>query len=113
VLELTFTLLILVSMLIMKILEDASPLDSRQSLIGLLPTPMAIGKQYGVAREARAIAVKVFGDNGSGSNAGVIAGIEDAQKALEAQKPSVINMSWVCGPLYKTNKSQEVLSIRP
>lgn len=36
----------------------------------------AIGELYGVAKNARAVAVKVLGDNGSGSTAGVIAGLD-------------------------------------
>jgi len=53
-----------------------------------------LGKAYGVARAATAVAVKVLGDNGSGDNAGVIAGVEFAvQDALKTKKKSVINMS--------------------
>jgi subtilisin family serine protease len=51
-----------------------------------------MGTQYGVARAAHAIAVKVLGDNGSGSNAGVIAGVEWATQQGRG-KSSVINMS--------------------
>jgi len=36
----------------------------------------AVGELYGVAKKANAVAVKVLGDNGSGSTAGVIAGVD-------------------------------------
>jgi subtilisin family serine protease len=53
-----------------------------------------VGKKYGVARKASAIAVKVLGDNGSGSNAGVIAGVDWAvNDHVTKKKRSVINMS--------------------
>jgi len=50
-----------------------------------------IGRAYGVAREATAIAVKVLGDDGSGTNAGVIAGVDWV--AGRGTPRSVINMS--------------------
>jgi subtilisin family serine protease len=34
------------------------------------------GKIYGIAKQVRLVGVKVLGDDGSGSTAGVIAGIE-------------------------------------
>jgi len=52
------------------------------------------GSQYGVARGANLFAVKVLGDNGSGSWAGVVAGIDYTISASQASgRPSVINMS--------------------
>eukprot|EP01127_Copromyxa_protea_P000232 TRINITY_DN10208_c0_g1_i1.p1 TRINITY_DN10208_c0_g1~~TRINITY_DN10208_c0_g1_i1.p1 ORF type:complete len:402 (-),score=111.57 TRINITY_DN10208_c0_g1_i1:125-1303(-) len=54
----------------------------------------SIGKVYGVAKAATAIAVKVLGDDGSGDNAGVLAGIDYAiERAVYSKKRSVINMS--------------------
>lgn len=56
------------------------------------------GKEYGVAKKAKIIGVKVLGDNGTGSNSTVIAGlnwaVEDAQsKGLLKSGKSVANMS--------------------
>jgi len=52
------------------------------------------GTLYGVAKKLTIIAVKVLGDDGSGTNAGVIAGIDYAAKAAKSSgKPSVANMS--------------------
>lgn len=54
------------------------------------------GTTYGVAKRTSLIAVKVLGANGSGSNSGVLAGIEwavtDARNNGRAAR-SVINMS--------------------
>jgi len=53
-----------------------------------------VGSAYGVARSATTIAVKVLGDNGSGSWAGVIGGIDWTIGQYNShQRPSVINMS--------------------
>jgi len=53
-----------------------------------------VGREYGVARSATTVAVKVLGDNGSGSWAGVISGTDwTIAQYLSHQKPSVINMS--------------------
>jgi len=52
------------------------------------------GNVHGVAKKASIIAVKVLGDNGSGTNAGVIAGVDWAkQNSQKTKKPSVANMS--------------------
>ena len=48
-------------------------------------------KTYGVAKEAKLIAVRVLDCNGSGSTSGVIAGIDWVRK--NAVKPAVANMS--------------------
>ena len=48
-------------------------------------------KTYGVAKEAKLIAVRVLGCNGSGSTSGVIAGVDWVRK--NAVKPAVANMS--------------------
>ncbi len=46
---------------------------------------------FGVAKEAQLVGVKVLGDNGSGSTAGIIAGMDWIAK--NADGPSVANMS--------------------
>lgn len=51
----------------------------------------AAGTTYGVAKRATVHAVRVLGCNGSGSNSGVIAGIDWV--AANAQLPAVANMS--------------------
>ena len=51
----------------------------------------AAGTVYGVAKKATVHAVRVLGCNGSGSNAGVIAGVD--WLAANAVKPAVANMS--------------------
>lgn len=51
----------------------------------------AVGTTYGVAKQATIHAVRVLGCNGSGSNAGVIAGVD--WLAANAVKPAVGNMS--------------------
>merc|ERR1712241_1647662 len=53
------------------------------------------GKTVGVAKSAIVHAVKVLGDDGSGSNAGIIRGINFV--AAEGQRPAVISMSLGCG----------------
>ncbi len=49
------------------------------------------GSQYGVAKAAKIVAVRVLDDNGSGSTEGVVAGIDWVAK--NAVKPAVANMS--------------------
>ncbi|KAA8911644.1 uncleaved alkaline protease [Sphaerosporella brunnea] len=52
------------------------------------------GKTFGVAKKAKIVAVKVLGDDGSGTNSGVIAGVEwVANDAQKRSGPSVANMS--------------------
>jgi len=52
------------------------------------------GKNYGVAKLASLIAVKVLGDDGSGTNAGVIAGVEwAATDNAKSTKRGVANLS--------------------
>lgn len=51
----------------------------------------AVGTVYGVAKKATVHSVRVLGCNGSGSNAGVIAGVD--WLAANAVKPAVANMS--------------------
>jgi len=52
------------------------------------------GKTVGVAKKANVHAVKVLGDDGSGSNAGIIQAINFV--AAEGQRPAVISMSLGC-----------------
>ncbi len=54
-------------------------------------TGTAAGTVYGVAKQATVHAVRVLGCNGSGSNSGVIAGVDWV--AANAQLPAVANMS--------------------
>jgi subtilisin family serine protease len=56
----------------------------------------AVGKTYGIAKEATVWGVKVLGGNGSGTTAGVIAGINWVTQ--NAIKPAVANMSLGGGP---------------
>jgi len=52
------------------------------------------GTTYGICRNSRLLAVKVLGDNGSGSNSGVIAGVDHvAGKASSSARRVVGNMS--------------------
>jgi len=53
------------------------------------------GQRYGVAKNANLLAVKVLQDNGSGSNAGVISGVDFVAQQHErsGNKKSVANMS--------------------
>lgn len=54
----------------------------------------AVGNTYGFAKKALVYAVKVLGDSGSGTNAGVIAGVNwAADQAATSGRPSVGNMS--------------------
>ncbi|KAG8939554.1 subtilisin-like serine protease, partial [Tulasnella sp. 419] len=53
-----------------------------------------IGKTYGVAKKAEAIAVRVLDDNGSGSTSNIIAGIDWViGQHNRLRKPSIISMS--------------------
>jgi len=62
------------------------------------------GKEYGVARKVKLRAVKVLGDNGSGSWTGVIAGLEYILgSALQTGKPSTINLSIGGGKVQAVN----------
>ena len=51
----------------------------------------AVGSSYGVAKSAKVFPVRVLGCGGSGSNAGVIAGVDWV--AANHEKPAVANMS--------------------
>ncbi|KAJ1303238.1 hypothetical protein OPQ81_011436 [Rhizoctonia solani] len=52
------------------------------------------GKQFGIAKAASIIAVKVLGDDNAGWNSDLVAGINWAtQRAMSTQRPSVINIS--------------------
>jgi len=53
------------------------------------------GKTVGVAKQAIVHAVKVLGDNGSGSNRGIIQAIDFV--TTRGQRPAVISMSLGCG----------------
>ncbi|KAG8901059.1 subtilisin-like serine protease [Tulasnella sp. 403] len=56
----------------------------------------AVGSTYGVARNARVIAVKVLGDNGSGSTSDIIAGMNyvvQQHRMGGYRTPSVMSMS--------------------
>lgn len=52
------------------------------------------GRTVGVAKQARVHAIKVLGDDGSGSTAGIVAAIDFV--ASEGQRPAVISMSLGC-----------------
>jgi subtilisin family serine protease len=69
------------------------------------------GKLYGVAKSVNLIAVKVLGGDGSGSTAGVIAGVDWAVKRRKASgKNSVGNMSLGGGPSSLLNKAVNAAS---
>jgi subtilisin family serine protease len=51
------------------------------------------GRTYGVAKEVRLVAVRVLSCSGSGSNSGVIAGIDYVTSNHAAGTPAVANMS--------------------
>merc|ERR1712217_1016358 len=53
------------------------------------------GKTVGVAKQAIVHAVKVLGDNGSGSNRGIVQAIDFV--TTQGQRPAVISMSLGCG----------------
>ncbi|CAE6484531.1 unnamed protein product [Rhizoctonia solani] len=54
----------------------------------------AAGKKYGIATKANIVAVKVLGADGSGSNSGVIAGVNWAyQNFMKTNKSSIATMS--------------------
>ena len=50
-----------------------------------------VGKTYGVSKQAKVVAVRVLGNDGSGTTAQVIAGIDWVTK--HARKPAVANLS--------------------
>lgn len=52
------------------------------------------GRTFGVAKQAKVYGVKVLGDSGSGSEAGIIQAIDFV--AAEGQRPGVISMSLGC-----------------
>ncbi|MFC8126693.1 S8 family peptidase [Streptomyces sp. NPDC057302] len=51
------------------------------------------GKTYGVAKKAKIVAVRVLDNNGSGTTAGVVAGIDWVTSNHAAGAPAVANMS--------------------
>ncbi|ATL26594.1 S8 family peptidase [Streptomyces formicae] len=51
------------------------------------------GKTYGVAKKAKIVAVRVLDNNGSGTTAGVVAGIDWVTNNHAAGAPAVANMS--------------------
>ncbi|MFJ6934855.1 S8 family peptidase [Streptomyces sp. NPDC101132] len=51
------------------------------------------GTTYGVAKKAKVVAVRVLDDNGSGTTAGVIAGIDWVTANHQAGAPAVANLS--------------------
>ncbi|MDG4861893.1 S8 family peptidase [Streptomyces sp. T-3] len=51
------------------------------------------GKTYGVAKKAKVVAVRVLDNNGSGTTAGVVAGIDWVTSNHAAGAPAVANMS--------------------
>ncbi|KAJ2928343.1 hypothetical protein H1R20_g8753, partial [Candolleomyces eurysporus] len=54
----------------------------------------AAGTRYGVAKSAEIIAVKVLGDDGSGTTAGIVGGLNwVCLRSKQTGKPSVVNMS--------------------
>lgn len=59
----------------------------------------AVGSLYGVARSANVIAVKVLGDDGSGSTSDIIAGINWVVRQYRQKGvPSVMSMSFGGAP---------------
>jgi len=70
------------------------------------------GKLYGVAKKANLIAVKVLGGDGTGSTAGVIAGVDWAVKRRKASgKNSIGNMSLGGGLSSLMNKAVNAASL--
>jgi len=65
------------------------------------------GTKYGVAKKATIIGVKVLGDDGSGSNSGVIAGLQWA--ADHAEDAGIINQS--VSPLYLPSPTKGMLIV--
>jgi len=66
------------------------------------------GKVYGVAKGAKVHAVKVLGDDGSGSSAGVLAGMDWV--ATNAQKPAVASMSLGGGKSNAENRAVQTMN---
>jgi hypothetical protein len=69
--------------------NDSTPVDGNGH--GTFIAGVIGGSYYGVAKEINIVPVKVLGDDGSGSIAGVIAGIDWV--TANAIKPAVANMS--------------------
>lgn len=68
-------------------------------------------KTYGIAKEATLVAVKVLGDDGSGSTAGVISGVEWSCKDHEAKKNKcVANLSLGGGFSLAMNRAVDELT---
>jgi len=65
------------------------------------------GTRYGVAKKASIIGVKVLGDDGMGSNSGVIAGLQWAADNAEAD--GVMNKS--VSPLFLSNPTEAMLIV--
>lgn len=57
------------------------------------------GAQYGVAKRANIIAVKVLGDDGTGTPANIIQGLQWSQQAAQQTgRPSIVFLSAIRGP---------------
>lgn len=70
----------------------------------------AVGKEYGLATAARIFAVKVLGDNGSGSLSDVMQGVVwSYNNTKEAQKPSIATMS-LGGPAINSRALDEAIT---
>lgn len=65
------------------------------------------GKTYGVAKKASIVAVKVLGDDGFGSNADVISGVEWVAKNATDKKVAIANMSLGGGVSTALNRAVE------
>ncbi len=57
------------------------------------------GKKYGVANEAKVVAIKVYDCVGDGSSAKAIQGIEWIMQNHDMSKPATVNMSFVVKPV--------------
>ena len=69
--------------------NDADPNDCHGH--GTHVAGTVVGTKYGIAKAAKVVAIRVLNCQGSGSNSGVIAGVDWV--ALNASKPAVANMS--------------------
>jgi subtilisin family serine protease len=74
--------------------DDADPADGNGH--GTFIAGIIGGTRYGVAKQITIVPVKVLGDNGSGTTADVIAGIDWV--TAHAVKPAVANLSLGGGP---------------
>jgi subtilisin family serine protease len=73
---------------------EAGWVDTDRNGHGTHVASTSAGSYFGVAKKARIIAVKVLSDGGSGSYAGIIAGVDWAiQNKQSTGRPSVGNMS--------------------